>query len=102
MATLDGDPRYVYWSTDGFPATVNGFSGFTPREYSALARRLQPFPDAATVELLRGLGVETVVLYPRLALGTPWARAATRPTAGLDIERSLEDGAVVYDLTPAS
>jgi hypothetical protein len=97
-----GNRRYVLWSTDGFPRMVNGRASFGPRQTSAIAYAVRNFPDAASVAYLRRLGVRTVVLHPRFAPGTSWARAAARPVAGLGLSRERRGPAIVYRLAPAA
>jgi hypothetical protein len=90
--------RYVLWSTDGFPSTVNGRSSFNPPFTLRLIRSEKGFPDRSSVARLERLGVRSVVLHSDLARGTPWAGAAARPVAGLPLERSRNGPLVVYEL----
>jgi len=106
------DPLYMYWSTDGFPPLVNGYSGFDPRPLVALRALSARFPDARSVAYLRRLGVSSVVVHPALPLaalarGTPqedvaslqaiapWRAAAARPVTGLGLRRRVAGGGVV-------
>jgi len=91
---------YLFWSIDGFPALVNGASGFAPASYYPLADRMERFPDTETVQELRALGVRTVVLHTDLARGTAWERAATRSVEGLPLTRQEAGSAVLYRITP--
>jgi hypothetical protein len=93
--------RYVYWSTAGFPALVNGVGGFSPDTMSRLQRTVYTFPDERSVMTLRRLGVRTVLLHPERTGGTPWANAATRPTHRLPLQRRVAGDTVVYQLDPA-
>jgi hypothetical protein len=95
-----GNRRYMLWSTDGFPAMVNGRASFQPALTSEIAYRARRFPDRASVAYLRGLGVRTVVLHPALAAGTSWAGAVRRPVAGLRLRRERRGALVVYVLAP--
>ncbi len=98
-STVTGDQVFLLWSTeDGFPAVVNGASGFVPRELDELRRQVAGFPDEQSVAFLRDLGVRSVVLHPGMAGGTPWEDAAARPIDGLGITRELIGADVVYDL----
>ncbi len=99
-STVTGDQVPMLWSVEGFPAIVNGASGFVPRELGQLRADVADFPSAASIAVLRDLGVRSVVLHPDLADGTPWAGAGDRPTAGLGITRRAAGDAVVYDLAP--
>ncbi|MEX0790028.1 MAG: hypothetical protein WD178_04560, partial [Actinomycetota bacterium] len=94
------DVQYLFWSIDGFPEMVNGYSGFTPRLQLSLRQELAGFPDAASVDRLRGLGVRTVVLHTDRTAGTAWAGAEIRPVDGLGLRRSERGPMTVYDLEP--
>lgn len=93
---------YMFWSTDGFPDIVNGYSGFTPALQSELRTQLQGFPDAASVDRLRRLGVRTVVLHVDRAAGTPWAGAHRLPVEGLPLRRVADGTTVQFDLEPGA
>jgi hypothetical protein len=97
-AGFKDDLRYSYWSTAGFPETVNGAGGFDPDAYDALRTRIAAFPDAASVRALRDLGVRSVLLHPDAAAGTSWEGAETRPLAGLSVERERVGDVVVFRL----
>jgi hypothetical protein len=97
-AGFKDDLRYSYWSTAGFPETVNGAGGFDPDAYDALRKRIAGFPDAASVRALRDLGVRSVLLHPDSAAGTSWEGAETRPVAGLSVERERIGDVVVFRL----
>ncbi|HEX2053695.1 MAG TPA: hypothetical protein VHJ78_08235 [Actinomycetota bacterium] len=92
------DVTYMFWSTDGFPLMVNGYSGFTPDLQRSLQTELAGFPDLQTVERLRELGVRSVVLHPDLAAGTPWEGSEDRPVEGLGLGVSRQGGMVVFEL----
>lgn len=91
---------YLYWSTDGFPALVNGVASFTIPSVTTLERELKGFPNIRTVASLRALGVRTVVFHPDLARGTPWQATTDRPVAGLGLTRTVRPGVVVYGIQP--
>jgi hypothetical protein len=97
-AGFKDDLRYSYWSTAGFPETVNGAGGFDPDGYDALRKAIAGFPDAQSVRVLRQLGVQSVLLHPDVAVGTPWEGAATRSTTGLAVERAQIGDVVVFRL----
>lgn len=96
------DDAAMFWSTEGFPALVNGASGFTPVSLADLRRRVAAFPDPASVDLLRRRGVRTVVVLRNRTAGTAWQDAADRPVTGLALTRSERAGAVVFRLAPAA
>jgi hypothetical protein len=98
--TIPANRRYVLWSADGFPEIVNGRGSFDPAFFVRLTQRVTAFPDPASVRLLQGMGVRSVVLHEALAPGTPWAAAASRPLRGLPLRRVSGRGLVVYLLHP--
>ncbi len=66
------DDVYSYWSTQGFPASVNGAGGFVPTRYGRLLDEVAGFPDERSVAALRSVGVRTVFVHPDRTAGTPW------------------------------
>ena len=92
------DQTVMLWSTDGFPAIVNGTSGFTPDSLRRMEEAVRTFPDVESVAYLRDHGVRSVVLLPDLAVGTPWEMAAEIPVGALDVTREEVAGAIVYRL----
>jgi hypothetical protein len=90
--------RYILWSTDGFPAIVNGRSSLNPAFTEHLIERVKPFPDRRTVALLSRLGVRSVILHTNRVHGTPWRGAARRPIAGLPVTRRRVGVLVVYEI----
>jgi hypothetical protein len=97
-AGFGDDLRYSYWSTDGFPDMVNGAGGFDPDAYDALRKEVAAFPDKRSVEVLRDLGVQSVLVHPDEAVGTPWEGAARRPIVGLGLERERVEDVIVFRL----
>src|SRR5439155_17495700 len=77
LLELPTDPGYdqiaMLWSTRGFPFIVNGQMSFVPCLLARVRREVRSFPDAASIAMLRAIGVNTVVLHTDLAQGTPWA-----------------------------
>jgi hypothetical protein len=96
--TIAGNRRYVYWSTNGFPKIVNGRSSVDPASFTLLTRLVSDFPDRKSVEILRGIGVESVVLHPYLLVGTRWHDAASKSIAGLGITRKRQGDLIVYSI----
>jgi hypothetical protein len=92
------DLRSSYWTTAGFPRTVNGAGGFDPDGYDALRREIAGFPDERSVRELRELGVRSILFHPSQAVGTAWEGAAERPIAGLGIERDRAGDVIVFRL----
>jgi hypothetical protein len=98
--TVAGNRRYVLWSSDGFPALVNGRGSFVPRSFVSLAKAVRGFPDGPSVALLRSIGVRTVIVHRALVPGTAWQSFEQRSLAGLGL-RPLDRGEVViYALEP--
>lgn len=54
---------YVLNSTAHWKPLVNGYSGFVPRSYPAIADALRPFPGGGSAAELRRLGVTHVVVH---------------------------------------
>jgi hypothetical protein len=94
------DLVYTYWSTDGFPKIVNGPGSFYPATLTNVQRVATTFPDAASVDYLRKLGVRTVVLHPGLSYGTAWAGAERKPVEDLPLVREVVGDTVLYHLAP--
>jgi hypothetical protein len=91
--------RYVLWSTDGFPRIVNGRGSFIPRRFEELLRVTAGFPDARSVAYLRRLGVRSVTVHAtRTARDSPLREASTRSLRGLDLERTMRGGVVLFVL----
>ena len=90
--------RYLLWSTDGFPAIVNGRSSLNPAFTTRLIERMEPFPDRRTVALLSRLGVNSVILHTNRVNGTPWEGAARRPVGALGVTRRNRGELIVYEM----
>ncbi|HEX4929724.1 MAG TPA: hypothetical protein VFV62_03370, partial [Gaiellaceae bacterium] len=89
---------YMYWSTAGFPATVNGFGAFDPVDSMRLREEVTGFPDRRSVTALRALGVRSVLLHVDQVAGTASEDAATKPIAGLWLDRDVIDDVIVFRL----
>jgi hypothetical protein len=92
--------RYLLWSTDGFPEMVNGRSSLDPILTAEVIADARGFPDRRSVDVLRDLGVRSVVLHTSRVEGTAWERAAQRPLRGLPVTRANHGGVLVYELRP--
>ena len=97
-STPGADSTFLWWSTDGFTPIANGNGSYAPPELTALRSQTAGFPDAASVALLRGMGLRTVVVHRSLVPGTPWEAAPDRPVDGLGIGRTDLGELVVFDL----
>ncbi len=98
--TADQNRRYVLWSTDGFPDLVNGRSSVEPGWTARLVEAMDDFPDRASVARLRRVGVRSVVLDLDLVADSPQEHAASRPIAGLGIDRQRRGEVIVYEIDP--
>jgi hypothetical protein len=90
--------RYLLWSTDGFPAMVNGRSSLDPVFTFGLIADVRGFPDDRSVALLRELGVRSVALHTQRVSGTAWEDAAERPVRRLGLTRAREGDVLVYEI----
>ena len=79
------DQHVMLWSTSRFQDVVNGGSGFTPRQLDEVRRVTQTFPDQASVDYLRELGVRTVVLLRGQARARRGRSPIDAPVDGLGI-----------------
>lgn len=109
MRTVDGpllvlpsdqshDQPVMLWSTTHFQDIVNGGSGFTPTLLEDVREVTTAFPDQASVEYLRTLGVRNVLIPRDLVAGTPWEISIDAPVDGLGIIREEIGNVVVYRL----
>jgi hypothetical protein len=92
------DENIMLWGTDRFPLMVNGGSAFAPQLQARVRRAAVQFPDPTSIDLLRQLGVKTVIVVKGRVAGTPYEYAATADVTGLDIARTEDAEAVVYRL----
>jgi hypothetical protein len=96
-ARPEDNRRYLLWSTDGFPETVNGRSSLQPRFTASVIDLASDFPEPAAVGFLRKLGVRSVVLHLRRVSGTAWERTDARPLAK-GVERERRGEVLVYEI----
>ncbi|MEU7903842.1 hypothetical protein [Actinoplanes sp. NPDC049118] len=93
------DQTVMLWSSTRFQQMANGSGGFAPQRQSDLRRAVATFPDAASVQYLRTLNVNTVLLLRKQVAGTPWERAGDVPVDALGIRREdLDNDSVVFRL----
>jgi hypothetical protein len=93
------DQTVMLWSTSGFPQIANGGGGFAAAHQAELRQKVASFPDPASINYLRGLGVVNVLLLRPQADGTPWERAGDIPVDALGIRREdLDNGTVLFRL----
>ncbi len=87
------------WSTSKFQPLVNGGGEFGASRQAELRRTIASFPDQASVQYLRSIGVTTVILLRAQAVGTAWERAGDTPVDSLGIRREdLDDTTVAFRL----
>jgi hypothetical protein len=112
MRTVDGpllvlpsdaltDENVMLWSTTKFQKIVNGGSGFYPTDQQEVRNVAKSFPDQASVQYLRGLGIRAVVVLKQQAAGsTDYSKAASPdvPLDGLGITRADMGDTFVYRL----
>jgi hypothetical protein len=88
----------MLWSTTRFQPMVNGSGGFGAVRQAELRRNVETFPDAASIEYLRTLNIDRVLLLRTQSAGTVWERAGDIPVDALGIRREDIDDAVVFHL----
>ena len=98
--------RHQYFQTGHWQPTADGYSGFVPPHHRELGLTLAHFPDARSLALLGGLGVERVIVHSAVmeafAPGRPAAlRDALAGSAGVRLEREFGP-AWVYRLPPSA
>jgi hypothetical protein len=54
---------YMFWSTRHWRPLVNGYSGYSPRDFEETVKCMDSFPDAASIARLRALNVSHVLLH---------------------------------------
>ena len=92
------DDTVMLWSTSRFQRIANGSGGFATARQAELRRNVATFPDAASIQYLRSLNVNTVLLLRSSVAGTPWERAGDTPVDALGIRREDADNAVIFHL----
>ena len=61
-----GDQIYMYYATFHWQTLVNGYSGFFPGSYQQLRAVMQGFPDARSLDVLRGRAARYAVIHGEL------------------------------------
>lgn len=94
------DMLVMMWTVEGgrFVPVVNGGSGFLPPSLWETRQVTQSFPDQASVDYLRSLGVSSVVVLPDRVAGTPWASAVDPAGVELGLTREEIHGSIVFHL----
>jgi hypothetical protein len=68
-ATLQDDPRWMYYSTFHWMYLVNGYSGFFPPSYRQLQIALRNFPDQESIGAIKTHGARYVVIHGERLFG---------------------------------
>ncbi|MDW5328531.1 hypothetical protein R6Y94_32595 [Plantactinospora sp. KLBMP9567] len=92
------DQHVMLWSTSRFQDTVNGGSGFTPNRLAEVRQATANFPDQASIDFLRNMGVRTVIVLRDRVAGTPLQATVDLPVDTLGISREDVGETVVYRL----
>jgi hypothetical protein len=104
------DRLYQFWSVDGFPKIENGVSTFDIKAQDDVRGAMANFPDRRSVDVLRRLGIRTIVLHTnlrRVPLPKPFFAgrmpphprlAARKPVRGLGLTRRRGRGVVIYEI----
>ncbi|MEV0714667.1 hypothetical protein [Asanoa sp. NPDC050611] len=93
------DENVMLWSTTKFQDIVNGGSGFVPQKLDEVRQATATFPDQASINYLRQLGVRNVIVVrDQIQSGSPLQTAIDLPVDSLGITRQDVGQAVVYGL----
>ncbi|MEN3610310.1 hypothetical protein AAH979_12225 [Plantactinospora sp. ZYX-F-223] len=92
------DQHVMLWSTSRFQDVVNGGSGFTPNRLAEVRQATANFPDQASIDFLRTMGVRTVIVLRDRVAGTPLQATVDLPVDSLGISREDVGETVVYRL----
>jgi hypothetical protein len=95
------EPRYLFGSTFHWKPLVNGYSGYYPPSYLRRLRAVENFPDARSIEYLRGERVRYLILHEAFYKGEVPLLIMALQTHNLVPVARLHDGygsAVVYEL----
>ncbi|GAB3966292.1 hypothetical protein GCM10027615_13270 [Plantactinospora veratri] len=88
----------MLWSTSRFQDIVNGGSGFTPDRLAEVRQATANFPDQASIDFLRNMGVRTVIVLRDRVADTPLQTTVDLPVDSLGISREDVGETVVYRL----
>ncbi|GIH08953.1 hypothetical protein Rhe02_70200 [Rhizocola hellebori] len=92
------DEHVMLWLTDKYQPIVNGGSGFTPNKTQEVRELTKSFPDQASVDLLRSLGVKSVVVLREQVRGTPYEGALNASGEDFGVKREDRSDAVIFTL----
>jgi hypothetical protein len=95
---VHSNARYSLYSTRFFKPMLNGYSGFRPQSYLRHAEALRPFPDQASIDYLREVGVTHVVVEGHLMSDSRLSALGGFP----DLRLTFTDGSLrIYALEQA-
>lgn len=97
---------YMFWSTRHWRPLVNGYSGYIPRDYDETVKRMETFPDAASIARLRALNVRHILVHetyyaPKERTALMLAMLRTRELIPVGGYRDWAGTTQVFDLRPA-
>jgi len=98
---------YMFWSTRHWRPLINGYSGYIPRDYDETVKRMQTFPDAASIARLRALNVGHILVHeayyaPRERTALVLAMLRTPDLTPVGRYRDWIGTTQVFDLRPAN
>ncbi|MDP3046649.1 MAG: hypothetical protein Q8O07_04155, partial [Chloroflexota bacterium] len=88
--------RYQYLSTYHWQRTPDGYSGFIPPKHGEMVYEMASFPSERAMALLRGYGVQYVVIH-----GDQWPSAQLAVVPGLRLVQTF-GGDRVYQVQPGN
>ena len=95
LESVISNARYLLYSTRFFKPMLNGYSGFTPQSYLRHAEALRPFPNRASIDYLREVGVTHVVVEGHLMSDSRLSALGGFP----DLRLTFTDGSLrIYEL----
>nr|WP_239102925.1 hypothetical protein [Actinoplanes siamensis] len=102
MLVLPTDPlsdqTVQLWTTSRYQQVTNGGGNVAVARQAEMRQKVTSFPDVTSIEYLRSLGVNTVLLIRSGVANTPWEQAGDMPVDTLGITREDLTDAVVFHL----
>lgn len=92
--------EYLYWSVFHWKRLVNGYSGYSPPPYWVIAEKMKYFPTEDTVEMLKVLDVDYVIVHNAELKRWGWPDVTGRMEGYKDVlSLSFSDGNdYIYEL----
>jgi hypothetical protein len=94
------DELTMLWSTDGFPTIANGSTGMIPPRLVELREKVTSFPDATSVDYLRGRGIRTVAALREGHGEQVPAEVFTEDLTNLGVTSEERPGVVIFHIEP--